>query len=176
VGFFARFGIEYMEVEISSRRLPEGAWIPFRYCVEEVVPMDRRRFVGALAAAPFLAWIGSLTARAAAGSTGNLPRTQFPNPGQGPDQFPEPQLPTASQDQLPTGPPKFPEVKFDRHAILLENQKNMRKDVNRLYDLAGKLKKQISQTDSSEVLSLDMIQTADEIQKLAKHIVDLAKG
>jgi len=65
---------------------------------------------------------------------------------------------------------------IDRHAILVENQKHIQKDVARLYDLADKLRKKVAKTNSSEVLSLDMIRTADEIQKLARQIVNLAKG
>lgn len=77
---------------------------------------------------------------------------------------------------MPEGMPELPKAKINQHAILVQNQKDIRKNVDQLYDLAGKLRKQVHSTDSSEVLSLDMIQTANDIQKLAKKIVDLAKG
>ena len=69
----------------------------------------------------------------------------------------------------------FPRVKIDRRAIMVENQKNMREDVAHLYDLASQLKKQVGKTDSSEILSLDMLRKAKEIEKLARQIQNLAK-
>lgn len=131
--------------------------------------MRRRQFVGALAAVPFFAWAGSLLEGSALGRTRLM---QFP--GQNPDQFPGEAPPRPA---WPNGASPFPPpIKVNRHAILLQNQKNIRKDVSRLYDLAGKLRKQVDHTDSTEVLSVNMIHTADEIEKLAKHIKNLAKN
>jgi hypothetical protein len=143
--------------------------------------MNRRRFVSALAAAPFLGWAVNWFADKAMGAviSGQNPG-QYPpqGPSSFPSQNPPPNLepPTASQGPLSGSEEGFPPVRVNRHAILVQDQKNIRKDVSRLYDLAAKLKKQVANTDSSEVLSLGMLHTADEIQKLAKHIMDLAKG
>lgn len=145
--------------------------------------MNRRRFVGALAVAPFLAWAAALfagkaTARGISGQNQGAYPQQGPGPypPQTPGPFPNIEPPSASEGPLSGPGQDFPPVTIDRHAILVQNQKNIRKDVARLYDLAGKLKKQVTQTDLSEVLSLNMIQTADEIGKLAKQITNLAKG
>lgn len=121
--------------------------------------MNRRGFVSALLAAPLLVWTGDLLAKA----------TQYPG------------LPSQSSPQFPGGyPPGVrpfpPAAKLDPHAVLVENQKKIKKDVKRLYELAGKLRKQVNRTDSSEILSLDMIDTAEKIERLAKHIRDLARG
>lgn len=147
--------------------------------------MERRRFVSALAAAPFLAWAGSLFAEKALGATtlgrqnaGQYPPSN-PNPFPGSEppasQAPGAEPPAASQGSTAGNTGFPPPVRIDRHAILVQNQKNMRKDVARLYDLAGQLKKQVDKTDSSEVLSLDMLRKAQEIEKLAKHIQSMAK-
>ena len=60
--------------------------------------------------------------------------------------------------------------------VLAYHEKQMRKEVYHLYDLARKLRNQVNKTDSTEVLSLDMLHTTEEIEKLAKHIRDLARG
>ncbi|HUI74728.1 MAG TPA: hypothetical protein VLX32_07270 [Candidatus Acidoferrum sp.] len=61
-------------------------------------------------------------------------------------------------------------------AILEENQKNLKKDAEKLYKLASELKDQVEKTDSTTVLSLALVKKAEEIEKLAKQIKDRAKG
>jgi len=60
--------------------------------------------------------------------------------------------------------------------MLEERQKNIKKDVERLYDLAAELKTEVEKTDSTTVLSLAMLKKAEAIEKLAKQIKDRAKG
>ena len=124
--------------------------------------MNRRGFIGALVATPLMAWAGNLLAKTF--QSAGLPPTI-------PNQFPG----SASQD--PTGIPVMPPPpKLDPHMVLAYHQKQMKKDVYHLYDLARKLRNQVNKTDSTEVLSLDMLHTTEEIEKLAKHIRDLARG
>lgn len=61
-------------------------------------------------------------------------------------------------------------------AMLEERQKNIRKDVDKLFNLATELKTEVEKTDSTSVLSLAMLKKADEIEKLARQIKDRAKG
>lgn len=61
-------------------------------------------------------------------------------------------------------------------AMLEERQKNIKKDVERLYDLAAQLKTEVEKTDATTVLSVAMLKKAEEIEKLAKQIKDHAKG
>jgi hypothetical protein len=61
-------------------------------------------------------------------------------------------------------------------ALLEERQKNIKKDVEKLYNLATQLKAEVDKTDSTSVLSLPMLKKAEEIEKLAKQIKDRAKG
>ena len=65
---------------------------------------------------------------------------------------------------------------FSSKALLEERQKNIKKEVEKLYDLAAQLKTEVEKTDSTTVLSLAMVKKAEEIEKLAKQIKDHAKG
>ena len=66
--------------------------------------------------------------------------------------------------------------KFDPKLILQENQKEIKKSVERLYDLASELKAEVEKTDSVQVLSIAMLRKTDEIEKLAKEIRSRAKA
>jgi hypothetical protein len=59
---------------------------------------------------------------------------------------------------------------------LKANETGMKHDIIRLAELAEELKKQVEDTDSTKVLSLDMIRKTQEIEKLAHDIATLAKG
>ena len=66
--------------------------------------------------------------------------------------------------------------KVDVHEVLKHNQKQIEQDIQRLYALATDLKKQVDGTDSAAVLSVTLLQKADEVEKLAHQIKTLAKG
>jgi peptidoglycan hydrolase CwlO-like protein len=61
-------------------------------------------------------------------------------------------------------------------AVLEENQKDIRKNVDKLFDLASQLKEQVEKTDSTTTLSLTLVKKAEEIEKLARQIKERAKG
>jgi hypothetical protein len=52
----------------------------------------------------------------------------------------------------------------------------MKKKVDRLYELATQLKNEVDKTDSSKVLSLNLVKKAEEIEKLARDIKNRSKG
>jgi hypothetical protein len=60
--------------------------------------------------------------------------------------------------------------------VLEQNQKDIKKDVEKLYELASELKTEVDKTDATAVLSLAMVKKAEEIEKLARQIKDHAKG
>ena len=64
----------------------------------------------------------------------------------------------------------------DPKLILEANQKDIKRDVEHLYDLASELKAEVEKTDSVQVLSLTMLRKTEEIEKLAKGIRSRAKG
>lgn len=66
--------------------------------------------------------------------------------------------------------------KIDTKAILEANQKDIKKNVERLFQLASELKTEVEKTDSAHVLSLALLKKTEEIEKLAKDIRSRAKG
>jgi peptidoglycan hydrolase CwlO-like protein len=91
----------------------------------------------------------------------------------GQDPFPPPrqQRPGRSGDDDSNLPEK-PSTK----AMLEENQKDIKKNVEKLFDLASQLKEQVEKTDSTTTLSLALVKKAEEIEKLARQIKERAKG
>ena len=82
--------------------------------------------------------------------------------------------PDGSED--PSTNPNSPTFPASSKVLLEERQKNIKKEVEKLYDLASQLKTEVEKTDSTTVLSLAMVKKAEEIEKLAKQIKDHAKG
>jgi hypothetical protein len=80
--------------------------------------------------------------------------------------------PTRPQD--PLGPPP-PIPKPTPQAILKENQKEIRKNVERLTEAVADLRKALDDNDTKEVLSLDVVHKADEVEKLAKQVNELLR-
>ena len=68
------------------------------------------------------------------------------------------------------------EPKIDSKAILESNQKDIKKSIERLFQLASELKDEVEKTDSVKVLSVAMLKKAEEIEKLAKGIRSHAIG
>lgn len=60
--------------------------------------------------------------------------------------------------------------KFDVKTTLEANKKDIKKDVEKLFQLAGELKAEVEKSDSVQVLSLAMVKKTEEIEKLAKAI------
>jgi hypothetical protein len=96
--------------------------------------------------------------------------------------FTQPQNPQAHPPSNPPfpQPPQnpFPEdtPKPDPKQILKHNKEQIEQDIEKLYSLASELKEQAGKTDSTVVLSLPLVQKAEEIEKLAKQIKNLARG
>ena len=66
--------------------------------------------------------------------------------------------------------------KPDPKMMLAANEKEIKKNVEKLYELASELKTEVEKTDSVKVLSLSMLKKAEEIERLAKEIKSRAKG
>lgn len=78
--------------------------------------------------------------------------------------------PPATKDEDPDAP------KIDSKIILEANQKDIKKSIERLYQLASELKAEVEKTDSVQTLSVAMVKKAEEIEKLAKAIRSRAIG
>jgi hypothetical protein len=88
---------------------------------------------------------------------------------QAPDASQEKQSPAENSRETPALQP------MDKR-ILEENQKEIKKKVEKLFDLASELKTEVEKTDSSKVLSLNLVRKAEEIEKLARDIKNRSKG
>lgn len=88
--------------------------------------------------------------------------------------------PQESQTRPPAKPPLKEEdpdePKIDSKAVLESNQKDIKKNIEKLYQLASELKAEVEKTDSVQVLSVVMLKKAEEIEKLAKGIRSRAIG
>jgi len=106
---------------------------------------------------------GMLFAGAVTGLGGSLTLSQAPNlpPKPRPAQEPD-----ADNPNLPS-----PEKQ-----MLEDNNKDIHKKVERLYQLATELKAEVDKTDSTKVLSLNLVKKAEEIEKLAHDIKNRSKG
>jgi hypothetical protein len=60
--------------------------------------------------------------------------------------------------------------------VPIENQKELRKKADRLYELAAALKLDADKTDFAQVFPAAIVSRSHEIEKLAKSIKNLAKG
>jgi hypothetical protein len=81
-----------------------------------------------------------------------------------------PQIPDASNssgtEDIPLPPRANPKVQ------LKEDQKELRRDVDHLLQLAKDLKDESDKTPETDVLSLSLVKKAEDIEKLARQIRD----
>ena len=88
-----------------------------------------------------------------------------------------PVLPNPRREDGPEDPAHDPlPAGATRKAVLEQHQKDIKKDIEKLYNLATQLKTEVEKTDATTVLSIGMVKKAEEIEKLAKQIKDRAKG
>ncbi len=79
--------------------------------------------------------------------------------------------------QGPKNPlPEAPVFKRDTKRLLQEDQKEIKKNVSRLYELVSELKQEVEKTDGTTILSLGLLRKTEEIEKLARQIRSRAKG
>ena len=93
--------------------------------------------------------------------------------GRAQNPFPKPPSPIRPDDDDPN---PNPNAKSPKKVMLEENQKDIKKNVEKLFDLASQLKDEVQKTDATVVLSLAMVKKADEIERLAHQIKERAKG
>jgi hypothetical protein len=88
-----------------------------------------------------------------------------------------PILPNPRREDDPEDPTHGPlPAGATKKAVLEQHQKDIKKDIEKLYNLATQLKTEVEKTDATSVLSIGMVKKAEEIEKLAKQIKDRAKG
>jgi hypothetical protein len=98
--------------------------------------------------------------------------------------YSQPQHPTVEPRPSPNTPdPAHPwglgghdDKSTKSKSIGKQNQAEVRTGVEKLYVLISELKEQVEKSDANEVLSVAVVKKSQEIEKLAKHVKDLAKG
>lgn len=90
-----------------------------------------------------------------------------------PQPLPSPNAPNPNFPQGMNGPGPTPP---DQKALDKQNQAEIRADVDKMYAIVSDLRQQLSVTNTTSVLSVDFVKKAHEVEKLAKHVKDLAKG
>jgi hypothetical protein len=112
----------------------------------------------------------TLASAAAAIATGSIllsaQMRPLPQPRPSPN-APDPNVPSGLDGPQPTKETKvIPPV----------NVKEIREEVDKMYELTSELKKQLETTDVSAMLSISVVDKAKQIEKLAKRVKDQAKG
>jgi hypothetical protein len=64
----------------------------------------------------------------------------------------------------------------DSRTMDKQNQAEVRASVEKLYVLISELKEQVEKSDATMMLSVSVVKKSQQIEKLAKHVKDLAKG
>jgi heme oxygenase len=70
----------------------------------------------------------------------------------------------------------MPNAQAAKRAILLEQEKEFREGVERLYTLTRELRDEVQKTTTTVVLSVHIYKKTEEIEKLAKQLKNKAKG
>lgn len=131
---------------------------------------SRRSFLTVIVPGTVLAGMAVLTGEAEQ-TKPTRPTHPDPNPGQ--DAHQQDQQQTQPPGSLPETPKLTP---AERKAILTDDQKQIKKDVDELFGLAQDLKSQSEKMDSTQVLSFQFVEKAEAIEKLARKIRSLARG
>jgi hypothetical protein len=98
------------------------------------------------------------------GAAGSRPSPPQPKPS-----------PNTPDGHVPSGLDGPPTVS-DSKPGSKQNQAEIKSEVTRLYEMVSELKEQVEHTDSNSTLSLSVVKKAQQIEKLAKQIKELAKG
>lgn len=90
-----------------------------------------------------------------------------------PQPIPSPNAPNPNYPPGLNGPDSNP---TNAKVIKKQNQAEIKTDVTMLSQLVSELKAQVEKIDSDATLSIPVVKKAQQIEKLAKQIKDLAKG
>lgn len=123
---------------------------------------SRRTFFTALAVAA-----GACAAPQVLAALPLLPQGRTPQP------MPSPNAPNPNFPPGLSGPDQKPP---DKKKLDQQKQEEVKSDVEKLFGMVSELRQQIQTIDSSSTLSVSVVKKAQQIEKLAKQIKELAKG
>jgi hypothetical protein len=90
--------------------------------------------------------------------------------------FSQPQELPRKPQPVQEPPPDWDTLPSPEKRMSEENNRDTRKKVERLYQLATELKAEVDKTDATKVLSLNLVKKVEEIEKLAHDIKKRSKG
>ena len=90
-----------------------------------------------------------------------------------PQPIPSPNAPNPSYPQGLDGPGPTPR---DQKTLDRQVQQEIRSDVDKMYAIVSDLKQELGVTNSNLVLNVAFVKQTHELEKLAKHVKDLARG
>ncbi len=93
---------------------------------------------------------------------------QLPRPAREPRPYPE------GHEKGPPSPDD-PGIQ-NKRVIDPQSQKQIREDIARIYEMASELKEEVERTNANSTLSVTLVKKAQQIEKLAKQIKELARG
>jgi hypothetical protein len=102
-----------------------------------------------------------------------LAGAQAPAPGSGGSPKAQP-YPNGRDPNQPQGLDE--PSRLDPKAVERANEKELRTDVTKLYEMVAELKDQLEKTDANATFSLSIVKKTQQIEKLAKQIKNLAHG
>ncbi len=103
-----------------------------------------------------------------------LPQQESADPLQGGD-VRQPSLPSTNPKHLPDEDPTVRMQKELEKKANLERQLHLKTDTDKLFKLATELKDQVDKSNQN-ILSLEVIKKADEIEKLAHSVKEKMRG
>jgi hypothetical protein len=90
-----------------------------------------------------------------------------------PQPRPSPNTPDPSNPWGLQGPPQKP---TDKQVVNQQNQAEVRSSVQKLYELITELKEEVERSDTTKTLSVSVVKKSQQIEKLAKHVREVAKS
>jgi hypothetical protein len=109
------------------------------------------------------------------GASGGLSRGQIVQQPMDPSQQPRPGFPGNAHNPMDTSPLEGPRAEQQEKARSTDRQKRLVADTDKLLALATDLKQQVDKTNPN-ILSVDVIKKAEEIEKLAHSVKERMKG
>ena len=91
---------------------------------------------------------------------------------------PPPPLPSpnAPNPNVPQGLDGRPSPNKDQRTLDKQLQQEITADVDKMASLVAEMKQELSVTSTSNVLSVNFVRRAHDVERLAKRVKDLAKG
>ena len=107
--------------------------------------------------------------------TGSLALTREISATQNPPTPPPPPAPAQIPNQTVDQP--YPgDLAAAKRSLLLQNEKEFREGVERLYQLTSRLRDELQKTPTADIFSVRIVKETEEIEKLAKSLKSKAKS